>query len=45
MSLLWWLFRHKGVMPWTAYEALRRPGCRELTWAFASRECDGWAEQ
>lgn len=25
-------------MPWTAYEYLRRPGYRDLAWAFASME-------
>ena len=45
MDLLWWLFRHKNVMPWTAYEYLRRPGCRDLTYALAAHECEGWAKK
>lgn len=41
LELLWWLFRHKNIMPWAAYEHIRRPGFRDLTWALTSHECDG----
>ena len=34
-----------NVMPWAAYEHIRRPGFRDLAWALASHECDGWAEK
>lgn len=40
LELPWWLFRHKNIMPWAAYEHIRRPGFRHL-WALASHECDG----
>ena len=45
MNLLYWLFKCKNTMPWEAYEHIRRPGFRDLTWALASHECDGWAQK
>lgn len=45
MDLLWWLFRNKNIMSWEAYEHIRRPGSRDITWAFASKECEGWAKK
>lgn len=43
--MLWWLFLHKHVMPWDAYEHIQRPGELDLTYALASYECDKRAER
>lgn len=43
LALLWWLFRHKNVMPWEVYG--RPQGYRDLTYAFASLESEQWAKK
>ena len=45
MNLLYWLFKCKNTMPWEAYEYVRLPGFRDLTYALASHECEGWAQK
>lgn len=39
---MYWLFKHKNVMPWDAYPALRAAGTFDVTMALALHECDGW---
>ena len=43
MTLLWWLFRHKNVMPWEVYE--RSQGYRDLVYVFAVKEHEEPPEQ
>lgn len=43
LSLLYWLFRYKNVMPWEFYE--RSQGYRDLTYAFAIQECEDRAKK
>ncbi len=38
LALLWYLFRHKNVMPWEIYE--QSQGYRDLVCAFASYEIE-----
>lgn len=39
---MYWLFKHKNVMPWDAYPALRAAGNFDVTMALALHECDSW---
>ncbi len=48
MWLLWWLFRHKNIMPWEACQRLFGPdqplclaGLRDLTLCFACLQREG----
>lgn len=45
MDLLYWLFLRKGVMPWAAYDHIRRPGFRDVVRAFAEFEIETRAKK
>ena len=43
MLLLWWLYRHKNIMPWEVYG--QSQGYRDLTEAFVQRELEQMRDQ